>query len=221
MPPERFSVAGPAATSEAAESSQPLASSPSALLAIFDSNQDRAEEKYRQLYEKLMRYFVWNRSAEPEDMAQEALKRGLTRLREGQQITTQNPEGYFFGIARNLVREGWNSLKVEICLDHEPALDLRLFHNLNRSEQRVFLNECLRDLSRDDVEMLMAYLQGDGEIWAREAGLQSSTLRSRVHRTRKRLEILTKDLKSCPGSFRCDPKKSRNLQALEKKPYCP
>jgi DNA-directed RNA polymerase specialized sigma24 family protein len=209
VPLETFTVASPAAAGEAGKAPQPLASSRTALLAIFDSNQDRAEEKYHQLYEKLVRYFAWNRSSEPEDMAQEALKRGLTRLREGKQITAENPESYFFGIARNIVRESWNALKEKPYLGQVQERDLPLFCNLNRGEQVVFLKECLRGLSRDDVEMLIAYLQGNGKTWAREAGLRLSTLRSRVHRARKRLELLAKELKSCPGGSSYDPRKGR------------
>lgn len=166
------------------------------LLAIFDSNPDRAEQKYRELCQKLVRYFGWNRKSDPEDLAQETLKRGLSRLQQGQQITVENPERYFFGVARNLVRESWNARKEEQFLGQELELTLPLFHNLNRGEQLVFLKECLRDLPTDDLEMLMAYLDGDGDTWAREAGLQPTTVRSRIHRTRKRLERLTVSIRS-------------------------
>ena len=85
------------------------------LLAILDPDPGRAEERYVELHQKLVRYFEWNRAAEPEDMAQEALKRGFTRLQQGQKITIDDAAGYFFGIARNLVREGWTARKEESC----------------------------------------------------------------------------------------------------------
>ena len=160
------------------------------LLAIFDPNRERAEDKYLDLYHKLVRYFAWNRKFEPEDLAQEALKRGLNRLQQGQKITVQNPESYFFGVARNLLRESWNTQANEPLEDHVPAPVLPLFRNLNREEQAVFLTECLRNLPENELEMLMAYTQGEGEAWARKAGLQPTTLRSRIHRIRKRLENL-------------------------------
>jgi RNA polymerase sigma factor (sigma-70 family) len=162
------------------------------LLAIFDPDPAQSEEKYLEFYQKLVRYFEWNRRPDPEDLAQETFRRGFTRLRQGQKITAEKPESYFYGIARNLVREGW-SARVDEQLqleDQEPAPEAARFHNLAREEQLVFLKECLRELPEDDLRMLLAYLDGDGEVWARKAGVSPATLRTRVHRTRKRLEKL-------------------------------
>jgi DNA-directed RNA polymerase specialized sigma24 family protein len=160
------------------------------LFAIFDSNPSRAEEKYLELFRKLVRFFEWSRSPEPEDMAQEALRRGFTRLGQGQKITTRDPAGYFFGIARNLVREGWNTREQE---QFEEQQLLRLgpsFYNLNPIEQVVFLKQVLHNLSKDEIAMLVAYVEGSGEAWGRKAGLEPGALRLRIHRLRKRLEKL-------------------------------
>jgi DNA-directed RNA polymerase specialized sigma24 family protein len=63
------------------------------MLNILDSDPGRAEKKYRELCQKLTRYFEWNRQTDPEDLAQEALKRGFDRLQEGQKITVDDPAG--------------------------------------------------------------------------------------------------------------------------------
>jgi hypothetical protein len=73
--------------------------STSDLLAIFHTNPSRATERYAELYRNLVRYFEWNRKPDAEDLAQETLKRGFSRLQQGQKITTKDPAGYFFGIA--------------------------------------------------------------------------------------------------------------------------
>ena len=182
-------VAEPASTRELGAGLNSVAPLRSVLLAIFDSDQSRAEEKYRELYRKLVRYFGWYRGPEPEDLAQEALIRGFSRLRQGQQITTEHPEHYFFGIARNLIREQRVRCKEEPFPEEDFQSDYPLFYNLNRGEQRVFIKECLRDLSPDDLEMLIAYLAGKGNAWAREAGVRPATFRSRVHRVRRRLQM--------------------------------
>ncbi|HZR28716.1 MAG TPA: hypothetical protein VFA71_08035 [Terriglobales bacterium] len=177
-----------------AEECKPVPLSRTELLAIFDSDSRKAEEKYVELYRKLVRYFEWNRTAEPEDLAQEALKRGFVRLQEGQKITVGDPAAYFFGIARNLVREGWSTRKPEPLPEHfedQQAIPAQpSFRNLNPSEQAVFLTQCLRDLPGDEFEMLMAYVEGNGEAWGKKAGLEPGALRLRVHRLRKRLEKL-------------------------------
>ena len=160
------------------------------LLAIFGGDIRQAEEKCLDLHRKLVLYFEWNRRPDPEDLAQETLRRGFTRLQQGQKITAEKPESYFYGIARNLVREGWSTRVAEQLEDQEPFPATATFHNLAREEQLVFLKECLRDLSKDELRMLVAYLNGEGEAWARKAGIPPATLRTRVHRIRKRLERL-------------------------------
>jgi DNA-directed RNA polymerase specialized sigma24 family protein len=169
---------------------QRVALSRSQLLAVFDANAGRAEERYLELFHKLTRYFEWNRKSDPEDLAQEALRRGLNRLQQGQKITAENPESYFFGIARNLIREGWNSRPDEELTSQEQDAAHASFHNLHRTEQLVFLKECLRELTKKDLQMLLAYVDGDGDAWARKTGMPPATMRSRIHRIRKRLEKL-------------------------------
>jgi len=174
------------------EDCKPVTLSQTQLLAILDPDPGRAEARYVELHQKLVRYFEWNRAAEPEDMAQEALMRGFARLQEGQKITTDDAAGYFVGIARNLVREGWIARKDESLGDQQPLAAQPLFRNLNPSEQVVFLRQCLRDLPENDFEMLMAYVEGNGEAWGRKVGLEPGTLRLRIHRLRKRLENMAR-----------------------------
>lgn len=176
------------------EGCKPVSLSRSELLAILDPDSQRAEAKYIALHQKLVRYFEWNRAAEPEDMAQEALKRGFVRLQEGQKITVDDPAAYFFGIAHNLVREGWSARKPEPLPeqfeDQQTFPTQPSFRNLNPSEQAVFLTQCLRGLPGEEFEMLMAYVEGNGEAWGKKAGLEPGALRLRIHRLRKRLEKL-------------------------------
>jgi len=178
------------------EDCKPVTLSRIELLTVLDPDPGQAEAKYIDLHQKLVRYFEWNRSAEPEDMAQEALKRGFTRLHEGQKITTDNPAAYFFGIARNLVREGWSLRRTEQLpqqLEDHPLFTVKpSFQTLNPSEQAVFLQQCLRGLPKDEFEMLMAYVEGNGEAWGQKAGVEPGALRLRIHRLRKRLEKLAR-----------------------------
>lgn len=160
------------------------------LLAILDSDPNRANEKYRELFRQLVRFFEWNRSQAPEDMAQEALKRGFARLQEGAEIRTENPAGFFFGIARNLIREGWRTTSSEPIesSDQKHATERKPLYNLHNSEQKVFLSECLRDLPDEDFKMLMAYVEGEGKSWAQQAGISLGALHTRVHRLRRHIE---------------------------------
>jgi DNA-directed RNA polymerase specialized sigma24 family protein len=169
--------------------------SQSELLAIMDSHPGRAEEKYLHLFATLVKYFEWNRKPDPEDMAQETLRRAFARFQEGQRITIEDPAGYFFGIARNLIRESWRAPQVEQLEDQEPPRSEPPFHNLTQGEQLVFLRECLGKLPKDEFEMLLAYVEGEGEVWARKAGLPLGAMRMRIHRIRKRLESVAQPKK--------------------------
>lgn len=160
------------------------------LLELFHVNAEVAEDRYRSLYHRLVRYFSWNRQQEPEDLAQESLRRALQRLRHGQKITTQNPEAYFFGVARNVLRESWHSVLPERLDAVENLQPRSSYRKLYTEETRVFFLQCIRDLSAEELEMIVAYTEGLGDAWARKAGLKPATVRSRVSRIRKRLEAL-------------------------------
>lgn len=158
------------------------------LLAIFDPDTERAEVKYLDLCRSLRRFFEWSHAAEPDDMTQETILRGLTRLHEGQKITTGNPASYFLGIARNLVREKWKSRKQDQLEEDELPGELRVFRGLAPAEQSVYVKECLRELSPEEIDMLVAYTEGEGGDWGLARGLQPGAVRLRVHRLRKRID---------------------------------
>jgi DNA-directed RNA polymerase specialized sigma24 family protein len=170
--------------------------SQSELLAILDPDLGRAEQKYAELFETLVRFFEWNRKSDPEDLAQETLRRAFSRFHEGQKITIDDPTGYFIGIARNLLRESWSAPRMEQIGEMDLARPEASFRKMTRGEQLVFLQECLRTLPKEEFEMLFAYVEGTGDAWAQKAGLPPGSLRMRIHRIRKRLEDLARPKRS-------------------------
>lgn len=158
-------------------------------LTLLDSDPSAASDKYSELSRGLVRYFEWNRSFEPEDMAQETLLRGFRRLRDGASITIGDPRGYFWGIAYNVLREGWKPRR-EVCIDGKdfPISDSE-FRQLNRAEQSIFLRECLEALPAKEKEMLVAYAEGQGAEWGGRNGIEPGALRLRIHRLRQKLEL--------------------------------
>lgn len=172
-----------------ADRSNPPTLSQRELLGVLDSDPERAKQKYAELFQKLTRYFEWNRQSDTEDLAQEVLRRGFARLQAGQKITAIDPAGYFFGIARNLLREGYRVRKFEELPEQFPAPNRPLFRGMNANEQSVLLKQCMQKLSRADLELLVAYVDGEGDTWAEKTGISGVTVRMRVHRIRKRLEV--------------------------------
>jgi DNA-directed RNA polymerase specialized sigma24 family protein len=127
------------------------------LLALFDSDPYRAEEKYRELYKQLVHFFERKCYRDPEDLAQETLRRGFSKLQQGYEIKSTNPTLYFFDIARHVTQDSFRAYRENSLEDLEPPSTLRLFHNLNQSEQWVLLRECFGDLNDDDFEALIAF----------------------------------------------------------------
>jgi DNA-directed RNA polymerase specialized sigma24 family protein len=157
-------------------------------LSLLDSDPTVASEKYSELSRGLVRYFEWNRCLEAEDEAQETLLRGFRRLREGASITVSDPRGYFWGIARNVLREGWKPPR-EVSIDGRdfPLSDSE-FRQLNRAEQSIFLRECLEALPASEKDMLIAYAEGHGAEWGGRNRIEPGALRLRIHRLRQKLE---------------------------------
>jgi len=154
---------------------------------VFDLDVEE-EKTSREIFDKLLRWLEWKRIPEPEDMAQEALRRGFKRLREGEEITCQDPASYFFGIARNLIRESWKAHRQEQLEEQQLPEQQSSFRTLNRMEQRVFLRECFHKLSPEERELMIAYTNDEVQKWGEKMGLQPGAVRLRVHRARKRLE---------------------------------
>src|SRR5262249_16929819 len=133
---------------------------------------------------------------------QEALKRGFERLRAGQKITVDDPAGYFFGIARNLLRESGRSRKLEELEERHLARSHLLFHGLDADEQRILLRECLKKLPQEDLGRRLGYVEGRTEAWGKKIGISLGAVRMRIHRIRRRLEALVKPYKEMTDVYR-------------------
>ena len=79
------------------------------LLAILDPDPVRAEAAYHELRRQLVRFLEWQNCHDPEEAAQEALARGFKRIAGGVDTSVAGARSYFFGIAKNLVKEDWKT----------------------------------------------------------------------------------------------------------------
>jgi DNA-directed RNA polymerase specialized sigma24 family protein len=158
------------------------------LLKIFDSDPGIAEAKYMELCQKLQRFFEWRHIADPSDLVQEAIARGLSNLQAGKQITSADPAHYFFGIAHNLVKEKWKSRKQEQLEEEDVPSKKSAFMGLEGVEQGIYLQQCIKELTQEDFDLLLAYTEGSAAEWGLARGLQPGAVRLRVFRLRRRIE---------------------------------
>jgi DNA-directed RNA polymerase specialized sigma24 family protein len=178
-------------------------------LRLLDNDPSAASDKYSELSRGLVRYFEWNRCLEPEDMAQETLLRGFRRLREGASITIDDPRGFFWGIAYNVLREGWKPRRESSIEGRDfPASDSE-FRRLNRAEQAIFLRECQDALPAEEKEMLVAYAEGRGAEWGGRHGVEPGALRLRIHRLRQKLE------RQAAGAWEIKTKRGRGFRHIQ------
>ncbi|HKP13442.1 MAG TPA: hypothetical protein VJZ91_15080, partial [Blastocatellia bacterium] len=171
------------------------------LLASLDADRECAARKYEVLRSKLFKYFECRGCLLAEDLTDETINRVARRLAEGRQIWTHEPASYFYGVARNVLREYWASPEREFAtLDALPPLSHpdtdALRQQESESERRLaLLGVCLKQLPAESRELILDYYQGErGERIRRRQqmavrlGIPQNALRIRIHRIRERLE---------------------------------
>ncbi len=176
------------------------------LLACLDQNRDSAASRYEIIRRKLMKYFECRGCCAPEDLADETINRVARRIFEGKEIWTSDPANYFYGVARNVLKEYRGRPEREFyplenlsSLTHpyESALMRQEVESeRNKLEQQLAcLEYCLQQLSPESRQIIVNYYQGEkGEriknrkLIAERLGIHTNALRIRVHRIRERLE---------------------------------
>jgi RNA polymerase sigma factor (sigma-70 family) len=170
-----------------------------ALLAYLDSERDRAGEKYEKIRRRLVKLFECRGILLPEDLADETMDRVARRLAAGEQIHAAEPAAYFYGVARNVLREQWaqqrERLPVPERMASEPATEAE--GGPQDAESRAAcLGKCLSTLPAETRRLVVEYYrQGGGarkiagrKDLAAKMGISISTLWVRAHRARTRLE---------------------------------
>jgi DNA-directed RNA polymerase specialized sigma24 family protein len=172
-----------------------------ALLAYLDTDRDRAGEKYEEIRHRLMKLFECRGIVPSEEPADETIDRVARRLAEGEQIRAASPAAYFYGVARNVLRERW-ALQRERREGPTPGQlpagpGPEVAAEIDDAEHRsACLEKCLDTLPAETQRLVVEYYrQGGGasKIVGRKAlaatlGISTNALWVRAHRARSRLE---------------------------------
>ena len=182
------------------------------LLYRLDSDPERAAEKYEDLRHGLITFFECRRSHVPEDLADETINRVARRLAEGKDIYAGNPASYFYGVARNVLKEHWDAresasasleamrpLTISLESGGQEAESLRL-----REKRLDCLERCLQGLASKDRDLISGYYSGETSVkvhnrkrLAERLGIPINALRIRALRIREKLEAC---VERCQGS---------------------
>jgi DNA-directed RNA polymerase specialized sigma24 family protein len=154
------------------------------LLAVLGTDPDAASHRYESLRRRLIDLFAWERSAAPEDAADETLNRLAKRLADGVTLEDSSIERYSFGIARFVLLEEARARR-----NHQAVLDdvRRQWQQADDSDLPQRLERCLEKLPKEQRDLIERYYSGDRDGLARSLGISLNALRNRALRIRERL----------------------------------
>ncbi len=175
------------------------------LLTCLDPDTERAAEKYIALRERLAKLFECRGCNSTLDLADEVFNRVARRLSEGEIIRAADPAAYFYGVARNVLREYQESRERRfISLDEltpyeTPLTDPTETELQGQQRQRLdslmdCLEICLRELPEETRRLLLNYHRYEKrdrinarKEMAERMGITINALKIRVHRIRASL----------------------------------
>jgi len=166
------------------------------LLVWLNPDPDEAASVYLQLREDLTRIFIWNRCIDPEGLTDEVFDRVGKKLPELREIYEGDARLYFYGVARNLIKEHLRKIRTLSSRDvSELPLRSVLEGDEDSSEIReVCLEFCLKRLTNDKRELILNYYAKDKQAkidhrnhLAKSLGMSVESLRVKAFRIRTTL----------------------------------
>jgi len=169
------------------------------ILEWLNADRDVAANMYVQLRHDLAKIFLWNRCADPEGLTDEVFDRVTRKVHNLRQTYDGDPRLFFYGVARNLVKESAKKVKTYASFDDVDA-SLRAQAYVQTEEESAYAREqclqsCLQGLGNEQRRLILDYyaIEKQGKIphrsrIAQDLGLSVETLRVRVYRIRVALE---------------------------------
>jgi DNA-directed RNA polymerase specialized sigma24 family protein len=163
------------------------------LLAWLDSNRDNAGHKYEEIRRSLVKIFAWRKCSDAEGMADATINIVAQKACQLRRTYEGKPQLYFYGVARNLIREYQNSRTVLVALEDADVTNVSVVDDTDNELEQVdaCLRKCLEILDSSDRELVLAYYQKDGQAkislrrqLAADRGIDTNTLRVKMHRVR-------------------------------------
>jgi len=165
-----------------------------ALLAALGSGSGEDGERYVKLRDKLVDFFLWNRSNRPQEDADEAMDRLAKRLAEGEPVV--NLASYAQKIARLVLLESNARSRREAAVT-QFSVTLAPDRSQEEGGEKTLdrLEPCLKELPAESRALIVEYYSGTGAAsietrrkMALRLGVSANTLRNRALRLRRELE---------------------------------
>ena len=171
------------------------------ILAWLNPDRDVAAAIYIQLREDLTKIFTWNRCPDPEGSTDEVVDRVARKVHNLRHTFVGDPKLYFYGVARNLIKEIPKRLQRELSLE---GTELASSPRSEAAQETATMREdclraCLQKLRGDKRELILEYYAKDKQAkidhraeMARRLGISVDALRVKAHRIRTTLEECSK-----------------------------
>jgi RNA polymerase sigma factor (sigma-70 family) len=165
-----------------------------ALLRSLNPDAQEAGVIYRQIHQRLIRFFRLNNAIDPEALADEAMDRLARRIEEGEANEIGSPHAFALGIGRHLLFEDVRRRRRDDQVTSE-WVRISAATNPNREPLLLALDECMERMREDQRQLLRLYYQWSGQQkiehhrqLAKDLGLTVNALRNRLMRARTELD---------------------------------
>lgn len=167
------------------------------ILAWLNPDREVAGTMYVQLRHDLAKIFTWNRCNDPEGLTDEVMDRVAKKVHHLRQTFEGDPKLFFYGVARNLIKESPKRVKMHVSLEDTdlPATTVNETEEETAQTREECLHACLQKLTSKKRELILAYYSKEKQAkidhrteLARQLGTSVETLRVRVYRIRATLE---------------------------------
>jgi RNA polymerase sigma factor (sigma-70 family) len=176
------------------------------LLGHLDVDLERAGEKYELIRFELVKFFECRGCVCPQELSDEVINRVARNIMTDKEVPSESVSGYFYGVARNVLREYLRSPERrgdpldELQLRRHPSQDPaevneRKMDRARRERKLECLEACAEELPPETRKLIISYYEGEESVKIRnrkriaeDLGIELNNLRIRVHRIRERLE---------------------------------
>jgi RNA polymerase sigma factor (sigma-70 family) len=157
-----------------------------ALLSWLDPDLEQAGQKYETIRAGLVKMLIRRNCSAAEDIADDVINRVAIKVPEMRDSFKGDPAKYFYGVARNVVREYQRRALREEPFDEQ--LHDNLLHEPTDELASECMNSCMKQLSRDNHELVRRYYEEftseQRERLAKSLGTTKNALAVRVSRVR-------------------------------------
>jgi DNA-directed RNA polymerase specialized sigma24 family protein len=171
------------------------------LLIQLDPTGKDPGKAYESIRRRLIKFFEWRGCSREDELADATIDRVASLLGDGRVIACKDAFSFFYGVARNILRESWTK-NVPISVDQvagwiERFPDPRATQETDsENENRLAcLETCAAHLSDFDRMLIVQYYVGDKSVrianrrkLAGSMGISLNALRIRAYRIRSDLE---------------------------------